>query len=291
VESGKVGRSASRGVAMSVSRNALTFNTLHFRTHPTLTERLVWHEDRLFAVFSAYPLSLSPSGMLSDNPRSVSSPHTRSAQSGFTLIELLTVIAVIAALAAITFGISGGVQNAKSRTRAKAELAVLSQAMEQFKSRNGDYPWSSGSISGEEDNAKVLFQALVGWLEFTGSGATAALEAKTSVPASGPVAYIDISKLTYVNLNAPDDFNPEINLSSAPSNYVFLDPWGNPYVYFYGKQGGPSNTWEIFGFHLYSIGADELDDSSVVTNSTGIKDPQFREAGAGYNIDNIYSGE
>ncbi len=87
------------------------------------------------------------------------------------------VIAVIGILAGITFGISGGVQNARARTQAKAELAALSQALEQFKSRNGDYPWVSGDPADAEDNGKLLFQALVGWMEFTRSGVVTTFQA------------------------------------------------------------------------------------------------------------------
>ena len=86
---------------------------------------------------------------------------------GFTLIELLMVIAVILILASITFGISRGVQNAQARAKAKAELATISQALEQFKSRYGDYPWhdsdegSYPSSSGEVTNGMLLY-ALTG---------------------------------------------------------------------------------------------------------------------------------
>ena len=92
-------------------------------------------------------------------------------QQGFTLIELLMVIAVILILAGITFGISRGVQNAQARTKAKAELAIISQGLEQYKSVNGDYPWVTGS-SNEVDRAKELAKALMGWKEFDRSGSS-----------------------------------------------------------------------------------------------------------------------
>ena len=105
--------------------------------------------------------------MTSDTPHSVFSPRARSSNRGFTLIELLVVIAIIMVLAGITFGISRGVQNAQARTRAKAELAVLSQGIEQFKLRYGDYPWHD---SGGSDTNKMLLFALTGRLAMERNG-------------------------------------------------------------------------------------------------------------------------
>ena len=68
-----------------------------------------------------------------------SGQRSRRSNHGFTLIELLMVIAVIMILAGITFGISRGVENAKRRSVAKAELTVIAQALEQFKLRHGDH--------------------------------------------------------------------------------------------------------------------------------------------------------
>jgi hypothetical protein len=185
------------------------------------------------------------------------------------------------------------VQNARSRTQAKAEIAVLSQALELFKTRSGDYPWVSGDPAQAEENGKLLFQALVGWMEFARSEVDGEAETRFQVKALAPrtgSAYIDISKLTYVNLSQTDDYNPEIDISILPTNYVFLDPWGQPYVYAYGKTGA-GNTWEVFGYHLYSTGADEEQLSSVVDAATGVMIPGFRDAGSGKNADNIYAGE
>lgn len=217
------------------------------------------------------------------------SSNIRSAKRAFTLIELLMVIAVIMILAGITFGVFTGVKNAQTRTAAKAELAALTQALEQFKVRNGDYPWVDGDPSKAEENGKILFQALVGWMQFSGSGTSTQFESKTSVPATGPVAYIDISKLTYADPSQPDALNPEINPASAPSSYVFLDPWGNPYVYLYGKSASDPDAWEIFGYHLYSRGVDGVDLAVGFDASSGIMQASHREADE--NVDNIYAGE
>ena len=216
---------------------------------------------------------------------------------GFTLIELLMVIAVIGILASITFGISKGVQSAQNRTRAKAELAVIAQALEQFKSRNGDYPWATGNPTDQNDNAEILFQALVGWKEFTGSGPGVLLETKTDVPTNGPDPLVDISKLSYARISdlspdgPPEVMNPPVNMAAIPNDLVFVDPWGEPYVYLYGKAPIASNTWEYFGFHLYSRGADREEDTGPIDPATGILSDDFRESGAGENLDNIYSQE
>ena len=64
----------------------------------------------------------------------------RTARRGFTLIELLTAIALVAILT--TFAV-GGIRGAKERaniTRAKADLAALVTALEEYKRIYGDYP-------------------------------------------------------------------------------------------------------------------------------------------------------
>src|ERR1044071_4273830 len=64
----------------------------------------------------------------------------RLGEGGFTLIELLTVIGVIAVLTAFSIG---GIRAAKERAniaQARADLAALVTALEEFKRYYGDYP-------------------------------------------------------------------------------------------------------------------------------------------------------
>ena len=61
-------------------------------------------------------------------------------RSGFTLIELLVVITVIGILAAITLNIAGGVQQKAAMDKARAEIAAISNALEQYKNVNDEYP-------------------------------------------------------------------------------------------------------------------------------------------------------
>jgi prepilin-type N-terminal cleavage/methylation domain-containing protein len=61
-------------------------------------------------------------------------------ESAFTLIELLVVIAVISILAALIFPITGAVNRAKMRSKARAELAQIQNAIESYKAKLGHYP-------------------------------------------------------------------------------------------------------------------------------------------------------
>ena len=67
----------------------------------------------------------------------------RSPLSGFTLLELLVVIAIIAILAGLILSTAGFIQKKGAMSRAEAEIAALSAALESYKADNGDYPDST----------------------------------------------------------------------------------------------------------------------------------------------------
>src|SRR5436305_4436231 len=85
------------------------------------------------------------------------SPFT--GKSGFTLLELLIVISIIIVLAGITIATMGYVQDKGRRSRAEAEIAAMSAALESYKADNGIYP--AASPSGPTAN-HALYQALTG---------------------------------------------------------------------------------------------------------------------------------
>lgn len=211
--------------------------------------------------------------MISVDSRSPRSVSRLSAMSGFTLIELLVVVAVIAVLASITFGITRGVNNAQAKAKARGELATIAQALEQFKSTHGDYPWTDGA----EDPSIVLSKALLGWKVFDTSSGSANFRDKTvaEVPTDGPKAFVDPSKLDYGG-TVPTSGN------SMPTNVIFYDPWGTEYVYSYKESTG----WDNFGYILYSKGPDGSD---AEVGTDGVVTKTIRESAA--NVDNIYTGE
>ncbi len=179
-------------------------------------------------------------------------PTTRNA---FTIIELLVVLGIIVVLAGITFGLMSGAQERGRTSRAQAELRALAQALEQYQGQYGDYPWVE--MPGVATNEEVLFNALAGIVGPTGdpirddSGATRV----------GRV-YVDFSRFSIGdrdNEALSEAERDELPRAGETSPGVlerrFLDPWGNPYRYYYkSRTEQPDFSWERRGFVLYSAG-------------------------------------
>ena len=138
----------------------------------------------------------------------------------------------------------------RSPCPAKADLAVLAQALEAYKQVHGDYPWTdTGNAANLQANGQRLFDALLGWTTFQRVGAITLVDelTGTEVPANGPRRFIDPDKIYFDGTELPSSPNTQPGRDNT-----FVDPWGNPYVYIYGKQDSASNTWQMFGYHLYS---------------------------------------
>jgi prepilin-type N-terminal cleavage/methylation domain-containing protein len=214
-------------------------------------------------------------------------PHRHSLskhQQGFTLIELLMVIAVILILAGITFSISRGVQNTQARSKAKAELATISLAIEQFKSRYGDYPWHQGGGGNSTDNNKMLLYALTGRM---------VLADPSPADNTTEIAAIEITDQAQIDKNPK--FLDESKFSTTQTGQFstnLLDPWGNPYIYRYKWDSSPE-AWDVFGFHLYSTGPKGSAANTVIktkiNSSSGIFDNDFRDVANAEGI--IFAGE
>ena len=84
--------------------------------------------------------------------------------SAFTLIELLVVIAIIAILAGLTLGTLGYVNKKCAESRARAEVAALSAAIDAYKLEYGTYPADQASLfnellgKGTVNTNKLLFE-------------------------------------------------------------------------------------------------------------------------------------
>ena len=145
----------------------------------------------------------------SKTPPLLCSNRNPNAPHGFTLIELLVVITVIAILAGLVLQTAGYVQKKAARSRAEAEIAALSAALESYKADMGDYP--AGTNAAPATGNSFVRAALA--------------------PSTGKV-YFEFSKGMGTNTTT---------LSSDP-NQAILDPFGEGYGYQYPGNATRSGT-------------------------------------------------
>jgi prepilin-type N-terminal cleavage/methylation domain-containing protein len=209
---------------------------------------------------------------------------------GFSLVELLTVVAIIGLLASVSVGLIRGAKQRTAIARAKGELALLAQALEQFRRHYGDYPQTGPSAAnsqrvtgsagpGTAAAQAILFNALTGAYGPFGPGGGRV---------NGPMI-ADVSKFTLevpftsAALQSFGTASGSPPAKQAISN-AFLDPWGNRYLYFY-KRPRATNGWNAPAYVLYSAGPDGA--ATALPNAAGIFSGTTRTAGD--NADNIYS--
>lgn len=164
---------------------------------------------------------------------------------GFTLIELLAVMAILAVLAGLTFGIARIVSVRREEARAQADLQVMQTGLEAYRSRAGDYPWvGDAPVVGEKPapaGAEALLRALTGF--------RAVDPARPATLKAGQ--YLDTARLRYGGAG----YDP--NVGGDPAGSWPEDPWGNPYVYLYNVTYPKARSgWKNPGYLLLSAGPD-----------------------------------
>lgn len=185
-------------------------------------------------------------------------PRPTPARRGFTLIELLAVIAIIGLLAGMVLGLAGYVKNSKAEAKARGDIALLRTKLEEFKTRNGEYPIPESNS--EQDAEAALFNALTGrWTYKTVNGVRQWNKSNASDPDSRRPLVQD------------NEVGTEKTFDADRTPTKFIDPWGNAYRYRYGKltSGKVDTTWNNPGYLLISAGAKisakvaEIDGGSV----------------------------
>lgn len=158
-------------------------------------------------------------------------PSIRIPIRGFTLVEVLVTLSVIVILVSIFFGIQRGVYSAQSQAKARAEMAIIASALETFKSRYGDYPWTEGI-----NQETFLFNILSGQLYL----------GRPPDDPDGPIGMYAANRRPLTDVGA-------LTTQPAGTPTRIVDPWGNPYQYFY-RVNGTDNNWQNPGFILLSRG-------------------------------------
>lgn len=151
---------------------------------------------------------------------------------GFTLIELLVVMAIIAILAAISFGGFTYVTKKQNFSTAEIQIKLLEKAIEEYKLDNGDYP--------DVTTSNGLYQALY-W-----EGAS-----------KDPQEKIYLAELDPLN-------NKQGWTLGTGANATIVDPWGREYIYVLGSNASARNP----DFDLISVGPDgsETEEGDNVSN-------------------------
>ena len=139
--------------------------------------------------------------------------------AGFTLIELMVVMAIIAILAGLVLSTAGYVQRKSATSRAEAEIAAISTALESYKADMGDYP--RGTNDGPNPTAAP------------NKGNNFLLTELMPAIGSGQKVYFE--------------FSSSMLSKSSPTN--ILDPFGEQYGYRY--PGDPNRNGTNF-FDLWS---------------------------------------
>ena len=160
----------------------------------------------------------------------------RVARAGFTLIELLVVMAIVVILAGLILATAGYVQNKGMRSRAEAEIAAMSAALENYKADNGVYP--SDSIT---NNFDVGTTSLSDY----------------APPSLRLYEYLsgDTNHDRTVDSKSYFPFKPN-QLSPTDQSVAITairDPFGNPYGYSTMKASNPAKNGYNPTFDLWSL--------------------------------------
>ena len=180
--------------------------------------------------------------------------RTYKIRRAFTLIELLVVISIIIILAGLILSTVGYVQKKGARSRAEAEIAAMSAALESYKADNGIYPRDTIKTDQVDPAISPIPTTATQFLyeQLSGNSAT------NLQPISGAKSYFA--------------FKPQMLFGTKDSNgnltsvsYI-RDPFGNSYGYSTLKASGGTGGYNPT-FDLWSI----ADDSSGTNQTKWIK--------------------
>ena len=156
--------------------------------------------------------------------------------AAFTLIEVLVTVTVIVALCALAFRAAQRASQSTREARARAELAVIAVALEEYRRLCGDYPRTN-------DSARLL-QSLIG-------------RRGPRDETIGVRCFLEVNRFRVDESRDP--------FSDATGTLV--DPWGQSYRYSYKSQ----SPWDNPNYILYSIGGDGRESAGLLPG--GFVDP------------------
>ena len=173
--------------------------------------------------------------------------RTYTIRRAFTIIELLVVISIIIILAGLILSTVGYVQKKGARSRAEAEIAAMSAALESYKADNGIYPTDSTKTD----------------VDPTAAPTPAAASLYLYEQLSGDTDNNRIPEAKSYFSFKPNQLSPTDQTKNVTS---IRDPFGNSYGYSTAKALGKTYGYNPT-FDLWSI----ADDSSGTNQTKWIK--------------------
>lgn len=167
-------------------------------------------------------------------------------QRGFSLVELLVVITIIVILSGLTIGAMGWVQRKAAVDKAKAQLALLENGLEQYHADTGTYPEGNKSL--------VVYIALFG--DGVGPDGVQGTGDDTS-----PDGKPDPGARTYLPQLDPNNNSAQMLKLSGTRATGLLDPFGSEWKYMGGAKY--KQSMKNPDFDLSSPGPDGKDRSTT----------------------------
>jgi type II secretory pathway pseudopilin PulG len=181
--------------------------------------------------------------------------NVRVAPHSFTILELLVVMTIIVILAGLILATSGYVQTKSKRSRAEAEIAAISAALENYKADNGIYPIDTANGTTNTLDARIMFNP-------TATQYSAASVFLYKELSGDPVGNRVPTGKSYFS------FKPNMLLPADQAQAVLAiaDPFGHSYGYSTAYQANPSKGYNPT-FDLWSTGGMAgTDDSKWIKN-------------------------
>jgi type II secretory pathway pseudopilin PulG len=152
------------------------------------------------------------------------------AGGAFTILELLVVMTIIIVLAGLILATFGYVQKKGARSRAEAEIAAMSTALESYKADNGIYPTNNDTNNLNPADANPL----------DCQNASRYLYTQVSGDSDGdPTTSTATDTKNYVgSALRPNMLSPN---PAGPNTYI-RDPFGNSYGYSTAKALNPGGS-------------------------------------------------
>jgi type II secretory pathway pseudopilin PulG len=203
-------------------------------------------------------LNISETGRDSSTPLGMTKKvheRTRAILRAFTIIELLVVIAIIIILAGLILSTVGYVQKKGARSRAEAEIAAISAALENYKADNGIYPRGNANLG---NTTPYDTDKLTAVTDSTYTSKTPPDPKPSPTPGYNPddVSYKNASFFLYGQLSGNTNgdrttqtqtayfqFKPNMLSPAGGTGTVtaIRDPFGNSYGYSTAKQANSAN--------------------------------------------------